>query len=488
MRGSYVLPRVHYALILTTIIFGSPRLTAQPVPNLAGFWRGTLLVGTQKMGLVLQMTPRLDGTLRGQLYSLDQGKVTLPVDQTTFSDGVLKLQIKAIGGTYEGKLSPDGTKFTGHWTQGETYPLEMQHVATVPELTKPQDPVPPYPYAVEPVSYDNAVAKVKLAGTLTLPPGPGPFPTVVLIPDGAPTQPHNRDDEDSGHRPGLVLADYLTRQGFAVLRSDSRGAGDSTGDNSKTTLEDHAADVVAGLAYLKTRKELDSHKIGVLGHGQGGLVAALAAARAKDVACVVLMAAPGVSGQELMALQTLSMSKAMGLENGTASQSLDAQAEIFDILDNEKDPAEADKQIRAILTRLINKAMPKPNKPGKDLDQYNTLVVGIVESQMKTLTAPATRFLFHYDPQDTLRQLSCPVLALNGELDSIIPATSNLKHIEQALQEGHNKDYKVQALPKLNHLFQTATTGSPLEQSTLQETVAPQVLKLVGDWIKLHVQ
>lgn len=474
------------ALAITSIIFSSQQPHAQAAPNMAGFWRGTLLVGAQKLQLVMQMTPRPDGTWRGQLYSLDQGKIAMAIDEMSFRDGALKLQIKAVGGTYEGKLSPDSTKFTGQWMQGTTYPLELRHVATVPELARPQDPQQPYPYTEAQVNYTNAAAGIKLAGTLTIPPGPGPFPTVILIPDASSAQPRNRNDEDSGHRPFLVWADYLARQGFAVLRSDDRGTGDSGGDATTATLEDHAADAMAALDYLKTRQEVDAHEIGLLGHGQGGLVASLAALLAQP-AFIVLLAAPGVTGQELASLEAFSMTKAMGMDNGAAQQSLQAQAEIFDILDTEKDPTAASQQMRAIMTRIISKNMPPPPKPGPERDQYNSLLATIVDSQVKMITAPATRFLFHYDPQTALRQLQCPVLALNGDLDPVVPATPNLSHIEQALKAGHNKDYKVQTLPKINHQFQTAKTASPLEQSQLDETVAPEVLKLVGDWMQQRV-
>ena len=220
--------------------------------------------------------------------SLDQGASGIPVETVTYKDGNLSLEVKSIRGVFEGTLKEDGKTIEGKWKQaGSVLPLVLNHIDKAPDLRREQDPVKPYPYAEEEVVYENKEAGVKLAGTLTLPRSEGPFPAVVLITGSGP---QNRDEEILGHRPFLVLSDYLTRQGIAVLRVDDRGIGGSTGNFSQATTEDFAGDVLAGIEYLKSRKEIDPTRIGLIGHSEGGLIAPIVAVQSPDVAFIVMMA------------------------------------------------------------------------------------------------------------------------------------------------------------------------------------------------------
>jgi dipeptidyl aminopeptidase/acylaminoacyl peptidase len=240
--------------------------------------------------------------------SPDQGASGIHVETVTYKNGNLILEVKSIRGVFEGTLKEDGKTIEGEWKQaGSVFPLVLYYVDKVPETRREQDPVKPYPYAEEEVTYENKEAGVKLAGTLTYPDSVGPFPAVILITGSGP---QNRDEGILGHRPFLVISDYLTRQGIAVLRVDDRGVGGSTGNFSQATTEDFVEDVLAGVEYLKSRKDIDSSRIGLLGHSEGGLIAPLVAVKSPDVAFIILMAGPGVTGEKIIMSQSELISRA----------------------------------------------------------------------------------------------------------------------------------------------------------------------------------
>ncbi len=474
-------PRLILALVFLLLLHFDPARPAEP--DMAGYWSGVLDTGAGKLKVVFQLKQNKDGTWTSQLHSIDQGAVGMATDATTLKDGELNITVKTIAGSFKGKLSADGTQFVGVWSQGGAdLPFTVTHVAEVPELMRPQEPKRPYPYESEDITFPNAQAGIKIAGTLTHPPGTGPFPAVILISES------DRNGEEAGHHPFLVLADYLTRKGLAVLRTDDRGAGDTPGDKEKQTTPDRVTDVLAGIAYLKTRADVAAGKIGLIGADQGGLAAPLCAVQSPDVAFLVLMAAPGLDGQQLLGLQAMSLTQAYGQGKSAGLQSLNAQAEIFDIIAEETDPAALEKRLRAVITPLITAALPRPPKAGPQADAIKKLTEDIVNQQIKAMTAPEFRFILKYDPQTTLKQVKCPVLAINGELDALTPARQNLHGIETALKAGGNPDVTVKALPKINHMFQQAESNAPTEFARIKETIAPSVLSLVGDWIKAHVQ
>jgi len=218
-----------------------------------------------------------------------------------------------VTGVYDGTLNAAKTTITGSWAQnGIEQKLNFKRSDQLLELVRPQNPVKPYPYKEEEISFPNEKAKITLAGTLTLPRGPGPFPSAILISGSGP---HDRDESIVGHRPFLVLADYLSRKGIAVLRFDKRGIGKSTGDYAKATTEDFAADTEAALFYLKSRKEIDPNRTGLIGHSEGGLIAPLLASRSGGVAWIVLLAGPGLNGEDALLLQSELVLKSSGVDD-----------------------------------------------------------------------------------------------------------------------------------------------------------------------------
>ena len=455
-----------------------PAVKATPAKSLAGMWKGTLNTGAIELRLVLHLTQKADGTLSGTLDSPDQNVAGIALTKGLVKGDTVSLEIASISGVYEGKLSGAGDTISGDWMQGgASLPMTLTRTTQAAlELERPQTPKKPYPYKEEEVTYENKAAKIKLAGTLTLPKGNGQFPVALLI-TGSGAQ--DRNESLLGHQPFLVLADYLTRQGIAVLRVDDRGIGGSTGDFTASTSEDFAGDVMSGVEYLKTRKEIDPKQIGLIGHSEGGLIAPAVASRSKDIAFIVLMAGPGLPGSDILTMQTRLITKASGVPDEAIAFNLKMQERMFAVAKSEKDNDKAIAKMKAEWTKI--KAGESEARQ-KELDSIDATI----EPQLRVLLAPWMRYFLAYDPRPALKQITCPILAINGELDLQVPPKEDLAEIEKALKAGGNKDYTMVLLPKLNHLFQTATNGNPQEYGKIKETIAPLALKTMGDWIVKH--
>lgn len=418
-------------------------------PSLAGAWLGALQVSpTESLRIGFYLQVQRDGSFSGTFASLDQGATFRALSWVSLENGRVTIDMGTIGGRFEGTPNAEGSQIEGRWMRGDA------SLALVLKRIQPQEPPKPYPYLDEEVTYQNARDAVTLAGTLTLPFARGVFPAVIVITGSGQS---DRDESAYGHRPFLVLADYLTRRGIAVLRVDDRGVGGSTGDVSQATSEDFARDVLAGVAYLKTRRVVDPKRIGLIGHSDGGVIAALAAVDSNDVTFIVLMAGCGVTGDLVVEGQVTSMLKAGGAGQATIDAALQQQRRVMDIVKNETDPNLAQKKLHDL---------------------------GLPDSEVQKLTCPWYRFFVTHDPQETLRKVRCPVLALNGDLDTQVLARVNLPAIEQALREGGNPDFTVQELPRLNHFFQTAQTGNLNEYVFLEETMSPVALETMSMWIE----
>ena len=308
-----------------------------PVPKIVGpeqIWEGKLGVGPGlSLRIVFHVGKTADGKLMARMDSPDQGAKGLKVDAVTVDKSTMVFELKALMGKYEGKLNAEGTEAAGTWSQGGVkLPLNLKKTDKVAELRRPQTPKPPFPYKVIDVTYPNTPGGVTLAGTLTVPEGPGPFPAAILI-SGSGAQ--DRDETLFEHKPFLVLADTLTRKGVAVLRVDDRGVGGSTGSVSKSTSDDFAGDVLAGVAYLRSRGEIDRARIGLIGHSEGGIIAPIAATRDPGIAFIVLMAGTGLPGEEILYLQGQLILKASGADEKTLKRQLDIQKSLFAILKTE---------------------------------------------------------------------------------------------------------------------------------------------------------
>ena len=356
-----------------------------------------------------------------------------------------------------------------------TFPLELKRIQEIPEVKRPQNPQKPYPYLEEEVTFDNKQAGFALAGTLTYPKSGGPFAAVILI-SGSGAQ--DRDETIFNHKPFLVLADHLTRQGYAVLRYDDRGTAKSKGSRATATTQDFAQDTEAAVDYLKTRKEIDSRRIGLLGHSEGGLVAPMLAAQNK-VAFIIMLAGPGVTGEDILLAQIEALSRLAGENDQAIKENLAVQKNIFAILRSEPDNEKAVPVLRQTLQAIREK---------KSAEEQKAMSDQVIDMQIKQLTSTWYRYFLTYDPRPALKKVTCPVLALNGEKDAQVPPKQNMPEIDKALKAGGNRNYTVKELPGLNHMFQTCKSGAVSEYAQIEETMSPTALTIISDWLKQQVR
>jgi uncharacterized protein len=447
---------------------GPVAIAAKPA-DVAGDWLGTLNINGANLRIVFHIKNAEDG-LHATLDSPDQSARGLLISSVQVKDGVVKLEAARINGRFEGALREDLSTITGTWTQGPgSWPLEVKRVKDISGLERrprAQEPKKPYPYREEDVAYDNPAGGDRLAATLTIPGGKGPFPAVVLITGSGP---QDRDETVFDHKPFLVLADYLTRRGIAVLRADDRGVGKSTGTFEGATTADFATDTEAGIAYLKTRPEVDAREIGLIGHSEGGIIAPMIAARNHDVAFIVMMAGSGVPGDEILVAQVELLTEAAGKSHEEAVKAGAEEGEILTLAKQNPD--------QATLEKALNE------KLGGRLPDTRGLAT------LAALKSPWLRYFIAYDPATALRKVTCPVLALNGEKDLQVPPKQNLPAIRKALEAAGNKNFETDEMPGLNHLFQTTKTGSPKEYGEIEETISPAALEKISGWIlKLNVR
>lgn len=435
--------------------------------NFAGNWSGEMELSGSKLELIYKISLEENGELSAKMDVPAQGARDLPVSKAEVKTDSIFLQVAMIAGRFEGKMIND-TTISGNWSQsGLNFPLTLNRTEKVTELKRPQTPQPPFPYREEEVSYENTKAGIKLAGTLTIPENAENFPAVILI-SGSGAQ--DRDETIFEHKPFLVIADYLTRNGIAVLRVDDRGVGGSEGNTSNATSEDFAGDVLAGIEFLKTRKEINSSKIGLIGHSEGGIVAPVVANKTSDVAFIVMLAGPGIPGEQILYEQGRLIGLASGMTEEQVAQNQKTQEAIFNIIKTEKDSAVRLDRLQRTFTGGMYPMMNEDQKKA-------------VDQQISAVNSPWFSHFLKYDPYPALTKLKCPVLALIGEKDLQVPPNSNLPAIEKALAEGGNKNFKTLELPGLNHLFQQCETGAVAEYAQIEETISPEVLKMISEWI-----
>lgn len=465
-------------LVTISLLFFATLALAQADP--AGRWQG--VIGPDSLDLKIRVTLQRDaGALAGTLDIPVQGLLEHPLADVTLSGSTLSFKLPGIPGDpqFAGEVTPE--RIEGEFTQsGQSFPFFLERSDDAAETAadlRPQEPRPPFPYRSEEVRYASLGAT--LAGTLTLPAGDGPFAALLLI-TGSGAQ--DRDETLLGHKPFLLLADQLTRAGYAVLRVDDRGVGGSSGSDADSSYADLLIDVLAGVRFLAKRSDIDASRIGLLGHSQGGYLAPAAAVATDDVAFVIMLAGPSVNGTDVLLLQNeLLISTQLRAADPNVSDAVVAQmvGEQLVFLQEMHDRFAADDLpgARATMRALVTEQLadvPAEHQPSEEEIEF--LVDGSVNRSFQA-------FLL-FDPQPLLRELTVPLLAIYGGRDLQVPPQQSVGPLEEALSAAGNPDYTIEVFPELNHLLQPAETGLPDEYGQITTTMDPAVLELLEEWLQ----
>ncbi|MGA7838984.1 MAG: alpha/beta fold hydrolase, partial [Ignavibacteriaceae bacterium] len=390
-----LIPKIFLIIFVFSMVI--PNKSFSQDNDISGIWNGSLKVSGIQLRIVFNISKEDNGSYKATMDSPDQGAKDIPVQKITFQENKIKMEMPALRGEYNGTLGSDGNKIEGTWAQsGQSFQLDLQNSDKPTVLNRPQEPKEPFPYNSEDVTYENDIAGNTLAGTFTYTKSDGPFPAVILITGSGP---QNRNEELLGHKPFLVLSDYLTRHGIAVLRFDDRGIGKSTGDFKSATSKDFATDVLAGVKYLKTRNEVNKNEIGLIGHSEGGLIAPMVAVKSPDVAFIVLMAGPGLPGDQILLMQSALISKAGGASKEDIEKSEKVNKKIYEILRNEPDSVKAHEEIVIVFKNYYNSLSEEDKKKAGD---ENTAL-----QMLKRVETPWFKQFLKYDPRPTLEKVTC---------------------------------------------------------------------------------
>jgi len=460
-----ILKIAYYLGMLIASLLLALNLSAQQKSKI-GNWSGIITTPSAELEMIFKITEE-NGSFITKLDVPAQGGKDISAEIIESSADSLLIKIPAIFGTFSGKFMNDDS-ISGSWSQGGmAVPLNLKKIEKLPEINRPQTPKPSFPYLPEEVEYINENSGFKIAGTLTIPENTKKSPVVILI-SGSGAQ--DRDETIFEHKPFFVIADYFARNGIATLRIDDRGVGGSEGNIREATSEDFAGDVLAGINFLKTRKELDAKKIGLIGHSEGGLIAPIVANTSKDVAFIIMMAGPGIVGEQILYEQGKLLNKAAGLSDAQVEQNTRLQKAIFDIILNEKDSAKQLDRLQRTYSGGMYPMLPEERKRA-------------IDARINAVNTPWFKYFLTYDPYPVLAKVKCPVLSIIGEKDLQVPAEINQNAIKKALTEAENKNFRIETLENLNHLFQNCETGGMQEYAKIEETIDMDVLKMMKNWI-----
>jgi alpha-beta hydrolase superfamily lysophospholipase len=469
MKKTILFPVLLIALVLTNSLSAQITTYKNVLP---GSWLGKISANGIDLRLIFNLKLNDKDSLIATADSPDQGAKNIPLGKVILKDEKLTIQAPMLMGEYNGTITGDST-IDGTWTQrGASFNVNLKKLKTAFTINRPQEPKPPFPYTSEEVTFPNDKFNIKLAGTLTIPAGAGPFKAVILI-SGSGAQ--NRNEELLGHKPFLVIADYLSRNGIAVLRYDDRGVGQSQGNYAEATSADLATDAEAAYNFLKNNPKINSREIGLMGHSEGGLIAPIVASSNPGIAFIISLAGPGITGQQIIIRQSQEISRISGISEEKIRKSTATSKKLYAVLRKEKDNKKAEVKILAIYKEMLKKEKSSKEDTEKAVNQ--------LKATFGAQTYTWFRYFIITDPAIFWKKVKCPVLALNGEKDLQVAADENLPAIEKALKSSGNNSVKTIQLPGLNHLFQHCKTGLPSEYSEIEETFSPEALKIIDDWI-----
>lgn len=451
--------------------------------NIIGNWEGVLQIQKNEIPIVFHISSDTNGKFIATFDSPKQKAFNLACSDVIVTDDSVILMMQILKGRYSGKLNENNNQLTGTWFQGGgSLPLNViktSDKATIKEIKRPQIPKPPFNYNVDSVEYDNAGKTVHLAATLTYPKTMGPFTVAVMI-TGSGLQ--DRDETILNHKPFAVIADYLTKNGIAVLRVDDRNMGKSTGDVIHATSADFANDVITSIQYLLTRKEIDKNKIGVIGHSEGGFIAPMIYTKWPELSFIVSLAGTGVSGSEILLKQQTD-----GLKNQVSNEAFNAYYSLTkQTLQIIHDRSNKNDSVMLIKTKKVFNDLKAslPDSILKALNMKNTSAELYANAQVKPELKPWLKYFIATEPDEFWSKVKCPVLALNGEKDIQVYANQNIPAIMASLKKAGNKNVTAKIIPGLNHLFQHCKSCTVEEYGELEETFDTETLKIISNWIK----
>lgn len=452
-------------LLILTVLISIPCLGQ----NLEGSWKGIIEIQGTKLNLVFNFK-EAGGNWSATMDSPDQGGFGIPMDEVTINQNKVLVKSKALQLTYEGTITKDCIEgiFQQSFLQ---VPLNLKS-DTSEASQRPQEPQPPFPYQIENISFPSLDKSITLSGTLTLPGDLKKHPAVVLI---AGSGPANRDEEIFGHKPFAVIADYLTRQGLAVLRYDKRGIGESTGSLREATTLNLAEDVEASIQFLRNHPNIQSNNIGLIGHSEGGIIAPMVASRDQAISFIVLLAVPGMTGKQILKKQNEESIQRSPITNDQKTKALNVAVQYLDYLAQTSSEGTSTEALHNTLDSIISINLAEDIFP-----QVSR------EEMIKSTNNNWIIYFLNLDPSEYLKKVHCPILALNGTKDIQVEANSNLKIIESSVK---NKELlTVKKYLNLNHLFQKAETGAINEYAQIQETFSEDVLRDILTWISRYIK
>ncbi|HSO76990.1 MAG TPA: alpha/beta fold hydrolase [Bacteroidales bacterium] len=479
MKPSRSTTVLHLLLVTIMMLLPASLSFSQSTATVQGIWVGVAEINADvKLTVAFEIFGGEGQPATGFMHSIEQKAFNIPVKEVIVIEDTVRFVVPAIKAEFAGIVL--GETIIGDITQGmnKPWPVTLTRSDRLPvdKPGRPQEPVRPLPYYEEAVKYNNEGAGVTLAGIFTRPSAEGKYPAVILISGSGP---NDRDESIFGHKIFLVLADQLTRSGFAVLRVDDRGVGESTGDFPSATVTDLASDVVAGAAFLMSRPDVDSKKIGLIGHSLGGDIAPIAASKSKDIAYIVLMAGAAKPLYQVIYEQCDAIFATMGIRQEAIDINRKVLETLFETIKTEKDSAVAKKIIREKFLELDKEVAGLSEDERRQIQLSYPLNPGDADYYYR----PAKRFDFFYDPAEYLRKVKCPVLALIGSKDiQVLP--SHLVLIEDNLRKAKNKNFEVMELEGLNHLFQTCQSCTVEEYSLIPETLSPVFITVITDWLR----
>lgn len=464
-----------FCFILTILLLNT--LAQSDFQKLNGSWQGYVVSEKDTFVVVFDVnsdsqTPFLASFPYMAMLDVRPQGLRFLNDTLSFSVSSLMARIHLV--------NRDNVKMDGIWVATntkDTLMLQMERTENPLRIRRPQTPQEPFSYSSEIITIKNKKAKVTIEGTLTLPKGDGPFPCLILVTGSGP---QDRNSEIFLHKSFWVIAEYLSSRGIAVFRYDERGVGKTTGNFSTSTSYDFADDLLAVFKHLQKHKRLNKKQIGVAGHSEGGLVCAIAASRNKNIAFYISLAGPAVRGSEILLEQAKEHFVIAGKDEDFINYDYAFRKKIFELFHSNSDNQKFAEAVRKLFDETIAEI-------GEERAKELSITKQIAEIWIMQLSSPWMKQFVKIDPADYLKNIKCPVLVMIGEKDFQVPYTQNLPIFEKIFSSSSHTNYTLKQLPHLNHLFQTANTGSISEYARIEETFSPVALEIIKEWITLQI-